>query len=69
MNEHVEQLAKAREQLVNQRRLIAKTLAGTGSSEKDCEKFNQLQATIEAIDAAIEDEQLIEDGAQEDPEE
>jgi hypothetical protein len=63
MSEHVEQLEKAREQLVKERRLIAKTLAAgfrrDATTLEDCEKFNQLQSTIEAIYMAIEDERSI----------
>ena len=58
--EHNENLNKARVQLIEQRREFARVLAGPydrGKTEQARETFVDLQATIEAIDRAIEDEE------------
>ena len=58
--EHTNNLKKARAQLIEQRRVFAKVLAGPyerGKTEQAREKFLEIQAAIEAMDRAIEDEE------------
>jgi hypothetical protein len=58
-NEHTDTLKKAREQLVADRRACAEVLAGPFKRSDSIEgrsRFDSLQATINAIDEAIEDE-------------
>jgi hypothetical protein len=58
-DEHTDDLKKARAQLVEERRRYAKVLAGPysrGKTEDAHERFVEIQATIEAMDRAIEDE-------------
>lgn len=58
--EHANNLKKARAQLIEQRRAFAKVLAGPydrGKTEQAREKFLDIQATIEAIDRAVADEE------------
>jgi hypothetical protein len=56
---HAALLKKARERLVEDRRAFAKIIAATFEREKTRdarEKFIDIQAAIEAVDRAIEDE-------------
>jgi hypothetical protein len=58
--QHTELLKKARERLVEDRRDLAKTIAAPFEREKTRdarEKFVDIQAVIEAVDRAIEDEE------------
>jgi hypothetical protein len=62
--EHTKILEKARAQLIEQRRAFAKVLAGPyqrGESEEAREKFVEIQAAIDALDDAIEDEEEADD--------
>jgi Fe2+ or Zn2+ uptake regulation protein len=57
--ETVHELRKARLQLTRQRGQLAKVLAGPFDQQQTlqaAEAFEQIQKTIEAIDAAIQDE-------------
>jgi hypothetical protein len=57
--EHTDNLKKARAQLIGARRTFAQVLAGAyerGKTEEVRERFVEIQAAIEAIDRAIEDE-------------
>jgi hypothetical protein len=57
--EHIDDLKKARAQLIEQRRAFAKVLAGPydrGKTEQARERFLDIQAAIEAMDRAIDDE-------------
>jgi hypothetical protein len=59
MSDHAALLKKARERLVEDRRDLAKTIAAPFEREKTRdarEKFVDIQAVIEAVDRAIEDE-------------
>lgn len=61
-NEHLEQLRLARERAVEGRREMATHLAGDyeeGQTEEWREWFMEIQATIEAIDRAILDEEKL----------
>jgi hypothetical protein len=58
--EHTGNLKKARAQLIEQRRAFVQVLAGPydrGKTEQARENFLVVQAAIEAMDRAIEDEQ------------
>ena len=58
--QHATLLKKARERLVEDRRAFAKIIAAPFEREKTVDaraRFVELQATIEAIDRAIEDEE------------
>jgi hypothetical protein len=58
--EHIGNLKKARAQLIEQRRAFVQVLAGPydrGKTEQAREKFMEIQATIDAMDRAIEDEE------------
>ena len=58
--EHTDNLKKARARLIEQRRAFVKVLAGPydrGKTEQAREKFLEIQAAIEAMDRAIEDEE------------
>ena len=60
MSEQHATLLKARERLVEDRRAFAKIIAAPFEREKTVDaraRFVELQATIEAIDRAIEDEE------------
>ena len=57
--QHAALLKKARERLVEDRRDLAKTMAAPFEREKTHDariRFINMQATIEAVDRAIEDE-------------
>ena len=57
--DHTDTLKKARAKLIEQRRAFAQTLAGPydrGKTEQALEKFVEIQAAIEAMNRAIEDE-------------
>jgi hypothetical protein len=61
-SEHTKSLASAREKLVEERRHVASALAGDyqrGQVENAKDRFNAIQATIEAIDRALQDERHI----------
>jgi hypothetical protein len=63
MSKEIDTLTKAREQLVLQRRTIADALAGgynRGATENQIELLVKYQNAIDAIDRALEDEQLAE---------
>ena len=58
--EHTGNLKKARAQLIEQRRAFVQVLAGPydrGKTEQARENFLVVQAAIEAMDRAIEDDQ------------
>src|SRR5262245_10310586 len=58
--QHATLLEKARERLIEDRRAFAKIIAAPFEREKTVDaraRFVELQATIEAIDRAIEDEE------------
>ena len=58
--QHAALLKKARERLVEDRRAFAKIIAAPFEREKTVDaraRFVELQATIETIDRAIEDEE------------
>ena len=58
--EHTDNLKKARARLIEQRRAFVKVLAGPyerGKTEQARENFMEIQAAIESMDRAIEDEQ------------
>ena len=57
--EHIDDLKKARAQLIEQRRAFAKVLAGPydrGKTEQARERFLEIQVAIEAVGRAIDDE-------------
>jgi len=57
--EHIDDLKKARAQLIEQRWAFAKVLAAPydrGKTEQARERFLEIQAAIEAMDRAIDDE-------------
>jgi hypothetical protein len=57
---HIKTLQAAREVLVKHRRRVAGNLAGdkgVSQTGREADEFTDLQAAIEAIDRAIEDEQ------------
>ena len=57
--QHIDDLKKARAQLIEQRRAFAKVLAGPydrGKTEQARERFLEIQAAIEAMDRAMDDE-------------
>jgi hypothetical protein len=59
-DEHIDNLRKARAQLIEQRRALIQVLAGPydrGKTEQAREGFMETQAAIEAMDRAIEDEE------------
>ena len=59
-DEHIDNLRKARAQLIEQRRAFIQVLAGPydrGKTEQAREGFMETQAAIEAMDRAIEDEE------------
>ena len=59
-DEHIDNLRKARAQLIEQRRAFIQVLAGPydrGKTEQAREGFMETQAAIEAMDGAIEDEE------------
>ena len=59
-DEHIDNLRKARAQLIEQRRAFIQVLAGPydrGKTEQAREGFIETQAAIEAMDRAIEDEE------------
>jgi len=55
--QHATLLKKARERLVEDRRAFAKIIAAREKTVDARARFVELQATIEAIDRAIEDEE------------
>ena len=58
-HEHIDDLKKSRAQLIEQRRALAKVLAGPydrGKTEQARERFLEIQVAIEAIGRAIDDE-------------
>jgi hypothetical protein len=57
-SKHTKILASAREKLVEERRYVASALAD-GQVENMKDRFNAIQATIEAIDRALQDERHI----------
>ena len=59
-SKHTKILASAREKLVEERRYVASALAD-GQVENMKDRFNAIQATIEAIDRALQDERHIAD--------
>jgi hypothetical protein len=64
MTDHVETLQAARTRLVGRRRRAAANLADeklAAQVEDEASKLRELQAAIEAIDSAIEDEEAIKD--------
>jgi hypothetical protein len=64
---HQQKLQKAREQLVIQHRAIAEALAGSskrGNTEQCRELMVQIQATIDAVDKAMKDEERLSPGAE-----
>jgi hypothetical protein len=63
-NEHIKNLLEAKARMVKMRREIARSLAQPykrSEAERMQEPFVKLQALIEAIDHAIEDERLDEE--------
>ena len=57
---HIDNLQRARAQLIEQRRSLVQVLAGPydrGKTEQARENFMEIQAAIESMDRAIEDEQ------------
>jgi hypothetical protein len=59
-DEHLDNLRQARAQLIEQRRVFVRVLAGPydrGKTEQAREGFMETQAAIEAMDRAIEDEE------------
>jgi hypothetical protein len=59
-DEHIDNLRKARAQLIEQRRALIQVLAGPydrGKTEQAREGFMETQTAIEAMDRAIEDEE------------
>ena len=59
-NKHIDNLQRARAQLIEQRRASVQVLAGPydrGKTEQARERFMETQAAIEAMDRAIEDEE------------
>ncbi len=57
---HIDNLQRARAQLIEQRRAFVQVLAGPydrGKTEQARENFMEIQAAIESMDRAIEDEQ------------
>lgn len=63
-SEYIEALKQTRERLIPQRRACVTVLAGSIEGRDSLEAratFHSLQATIEALDRAIDDERKIED--------
>jgi hypothetical protein len=59
-NEHIDNLVAARTELVKVRRDLAGSLAGeyrSGSTEMWAEQFRNIQATLSAIESAIQHEE------------
>ena len=59
-DEHIDNLQRARAQLIEQLRASVQVLAGPyvrGKTEQAQERFMETQAAIEAMDRAIEDEE------------
>jgi hypothetical protein len=56
MPDHIKALKKAREEMVNVRRLLAGSLSKPNMASDDRSAFIEVQNTIEQIDKAITDE-------------
>ena len=61
-DEHIDSLRQARALLIEQRRAFVRVLAGPydrGKTEQAREGFLEIQAAIEAMDRAVEDEEAM----------